>query len=774
MEFRLGIAAVFQTLVFIVSAQTSSVYTSASNNYFDGNRDNYATYGSAGASNKGAYVGNLNNNVFRNDKSRAFTGDGAGYNAGFNKNAQGRDNSYISNSGVKNNAYSGGVGDGKYFSSSTSNNKNNNGAFSRDDAVTTSTSTTNGNDGTISKSYSGNLNDVKEAFGGVGLYKDGRDGIQAAVDNFGSGSLGGIVGPKAFDYSRQNRPRIDAYAPNSGAAFENKLQAGYVDSFLNPQVSNQGRGFGGYNQFKEGRVFRPVQVRESNRASGSSNVKRPYAPVITNSYTPPTTYSGLEDPEVDSFFQVTNPLSNKQAVISGYRPSNNFVDPSHFIIPKEDKYEMVDQLFGGGLSQFGKSEDSGIPAQPVKSFIGTSKYSSVDEGLKNLGRNYYSDNNQKSNFNLGFFNDDKDKYEPGKQFVTASNNPSKASVQSFTDTGGNQASYRSGQGFQNQKGFSDQGRQNFDNSYDLKSNTGNIATVNRNQGQNAESSVAHQPQQGIPYVANKNPVILRAPKPTDLVQNAPPPFNAIKQSGYPQGPVPYGQPTAGKLLARQPTPDLFNNRQPARFNSVPQSSLSGSQYQGSSLFDKRQDLTPTPLFTGFSPNKRITVNEFKNKNLLGDENFGQTDYDRRRPTSASILGSDLYRQTNFGNQNNFGTGQRLQHQPYNQALQTNALPVAPEPAPAPAFTKQTNTFSGVPNQVAAFDNGGNGYNLVSGKTQTIGNSYDDGQSLSRGYTNNFDNSNSKSVGDQDKGGFATYAEKGSAFNGKENLNLTLL
>ena len=745
MGFSYGVALALQLVVVSVSAQSSGVYTSANNNYFDGNRDNYATFGSSGSNNKGRFVGNLNNNVFSNDENRAFTD-------GFNKNAQGRDNSFISNSGVKNNAYSGGAGDGQYFSSSASNNKNNKGGFSNDNAFTTSTSSTDGSGGAVSKSYSGNINDIKDAFGDTGLYQDGQKGIQAAVNSFGSGSLGGIVGPQAFDYSRQARPSADAYAPLSSGVTGNGLQVGYVDSFLNPQVPSQGRGFGGYNQFNEGRVFRPVQVRESNRASGSGKVDRSHAPVITNSYTPPTTYSGLEDSKVDSFFQVTNPLSNKQAVISGYRPSNNFVDPSHFVIPKEDKYEMVNQLFSGGLSQFGKSQNPDLLDQPLRS-TNIPRYSNVDDGLKNLGTNYYTGNNRKSDFGLGFFNDDKDGYKTGKQFASSASNP-KASVQSYTDSGGKKDSYKSGQGYQDHKGFSDQGRQNFDNSYDLRSSTGNVKASNHNQGQDAQYSSVYQPNQGISpqqstaYAPNKNINLLKNPNQTPIIQQAAPPLNTLKQPSFAQGPTPY----------QQPRPNLFNSRQQSPFNPAPQASFGGGQYQGNSLFGKRQELTP--LFTGFSPNKRITVDEFKNKNLLGDQSFGQTEYDRKRPTSTSVLGSDLYRQANFGGQNSLGVAPN-QLQPYNQALQTNTLPNA-----QPAFNKQVNTFTGSPNQNLAFGKGGNGYNLVSGKTQSTGSSYDDGQSFNRGYTNSFDDNKSKSTGGQDKGGFAAYSEKVPITNGK--------
>ncbi|GFR96980.1 hypothetical protein ElyMa_002734100 [Elysia marginata] len=723
MGVRIRIAVALQAILLITSAQTKNVYTGANSNYFDSNRNNYATYGSAGVGNKGGYAGNLNNNVFNKD-NRAFTGDATGFNSGFSKNAQGRDNSYVANSGLKNNVYDGSGGSGKYFSSSTSNNKDNNGGFSRDGAFTTSSSTTNGKDGTLSKSYSGNLNDVKEAFGDIGVYKDGQEGIQAAVNSFGSGSLGGVVGPKAFDYSKQARPNVGAYAAGGRDVFGNNLNVGYVDSFLNPQVSNQG-DFGGYNQYKDARVFRPVEIRESNTAGADSYVKRPYAPVITNSYTPPTTYSGFQGAEGDSFFQVANPLSNKQAVISGYRPSNNFVDPSHFIIPKQDKYEMVDQLFGGGLSQFGQRGDAGLAEQPFKSSIREPRYSNIDDGLKNLGHNYHNDNNHKSDFNLGFFDDDKSSFKPGKQFIAPLKNSPKPSIQSYTDKGQNEASYRSGQGYQNQNGFSDHGRQNYDNSYDLKSSTGNIEGVSRNQGQAA----AYQPVQGI-----------------NSLKGAPP-LDAI-----PQGPAPYAQPT-GSLLKQQPRSDLFNKRQQGQFSSVPRPSLRGNTYQSNSVFDKRQDLTPTPLFTGFSPNKRITVNEFQNKNLLGDDSFGQTEYDRKRPTSTSALGSDLYRQSSFGNQKRVDLSP-TPRQPFKQALQTNTL------SKAPTFSKQS-----APSQSDVFAKGGDGYKLVAGKTQTVGSSYDDGNSLKQGYTNSFDDSKSNAVGGRDNGGFAAYTAKGSFVNG---------
>lgn len=60
-----------------------------------------------------------------------------------------------------------------------------------------------------------------------------------------------------------------------------------------------------------------------------------------------------------------------------------------------------------------------------------------------------------------------------------------------------------------------------------------------------------------------------------------------------------------------------------------------------------------PLFPGFSQNKRLTVDSFRNKNLLGDDNFGKTIYDQTRPTASNLLGNtvpkgnDIFR-NNYG------------------------------------------------------------------------------------------------------------------------------
>ncbi|GFN75021.1 hypothetical protein PoB_000152700 [Plakobranchus ocellatus] len=766
MGFAINVVLVVQTVVVAVTCQSNSVYSGARDNYFDGN-----TKYAAGGINNGALTGNLDNNAFSNGKNRL-------YSDGFSRNAQGSGSNYFGNRDVKNTGFTGGGNDGKYFSSSTSNNKNNRGAFSSSDnnnAYTTSTRSNNAGDGTVSKSFSNNIDDIQKALGGDGgsYYQEGQEGIQAAVNTFGSGSLDGILGPQPTDYGRQARPNVDSYFPVDGRSLGNGPRVGYVNTYLNPQSPNAGSAFGkdsynyfggpsSYNQYDRGQVFRPVQVRES-KVAGSKNANRQYAPIITRSYIPPTTYSGADDPKVDSFFEVTNPLSNKRAVISGYRPSNNFVNPSHFIIPKEDKYEMVDQLFGGG---FGQPRDRGLSANPLRSLDRTPKYPSVEDGLKNLGSDYYPDKSARRNdFSLGFFNDDDNVYAPEKRYATpaisdklpqtttsldasSQKKPPKATIQSFADKGGNQASFKSGQGFQNHVGYTDQGRKDIDNSYDIKSSTGDIGTVSRRQGQDTQYSEAFRPSQARTYFGDGK---------------AGPRISSQKINPFTQGREPLGQ-QQNTLLNKQPSPNFFSSPKRSQFTSIPQSTIGDNPYQGSGVFNKQQNLTP--LFNGFSNNERLTVNEFKNKNLLGDNNFGKTDYDRKRPTSTSILGSDLYRQANFGGQNSLRSVPEQQQQ-YSQAFQTNRL------SNAPALTDSYNTFSSSgasPQQGPAFDKGGGGYNLFSGKTQTTGTSFDDGHSNSQGYTNSFDDSISKATGDQNKGGFSAYDEK-KKFNSGSKLGV---
>ncbi|XP_005096945.2 uncharacterized protein DDB_G0283357-like [Aplysia californica] len=364
-----------------------------------------------------------------------------------------------------------------------------------------------------------------------------------------------------------------------------KPQQSQVPAFLPSSSSGQ---YPGNNVYQQNRVFQPVSLPKEKSAD-----RERFLPILDNRYIPPTTFK--KEPKslgsADSLFAIADPKIDRRNAINSYVPQNNFVDPTNFIIPTDDKYQIVDSVFGG----FGKAISSG-----PSSFPGGSKGIGTVGGLRNsfmgIGPKFGFQGNQ------GTFGINSSPLGSSQQFQKKNNNLQKTTLGNAD--GGNfvraqgqllkatsapfVSGSKSGDNFLQKQGFADQGRQTFNNNYDSKSSDSGNRLI-RNFGGDSSGSVFSKP--------------------------APSNFGGFSSN---------------------PGPDIFKERVGSQ-----------SPYGDTSLFNSPQSMTP--LFTGFTPNKRLSVNDFRSKDLLGDKDFGVTPYDKNRQTSFNLVGGN----NDFNNFNGF-------------------------------------------------------------------------------------------------------------------------